>query len=131
MAGHVVQEAMWDERRQWIRKQRESGLSVAQSCRDRGSRLGNFHAWRLRTAELDAMSAPSSMATTETCSYRSFVKPTFLQVTNPSNVSLARQGTRVEVSLASGMIAQVPSSILAAIEAVIVSLNRLGAEGHA
>jgi hypothetical protein len=130
MAGRTVREAMWDERREWIRKQRESGMSVAQLCRDHGIHLGNFHAWRLRIAELDAMSEPKSEAITETRSHGPFAKPTFLQVTIPSNAAFARQETWVEVSIASGMIVRVPSSNLAAIEAVVSSLNRLGAEGR-
>jgi hypothetical protein len=36
MAGRPVREAMWDERQEWIRKQRESGLTVAQFCRQHG-----------------------------------------------------------------------------------------------
>ena len=131
MAGRTVRDAMWDERREWIRKQRESGLSVAQFCRDHGLHLGNFHAWRLRIAELDAISEHKSMAVTETRSHGPLAKPTFLQVTIPSNAAFARQETWVEVSLANGMIVRVPSSNLAAIEAVIASLNRLGSEGRA
>ena len=130
MAGRTVREAMWDERREWIRKQKESGLSVAQFCRDHGLHLGNFHAWRLRIAELDAMSEHKAEAIAETRSHGSSAKPTFLQVTIPSQAAFARQETWVEVSLASGMIVRVPSSNLAAIEAVIASLNRLGAEGR-
>jgi hypothetical protein len=56
MAGRTVREAMWDELREWILKQREIGLSIAQFCRDHGLHFGNFHAWRFRIAELDAMS---------------------------------------------------------------------------
>ncbi len=130
MAGRAVRGTMWDERREWIRKQRESGLSVAQFCRDHGLHLGNFHAWRLRIAELDAMSEHKAEAIAETRSHGSSAKPTFLQVTIPSQAAFARQETWVEVSLASGMIVRVPSSNLAAIEAVIASLNRLGAEGR-
>ena len=130
MAGRTVRGTMWDERREWIRKQKESGLSVAQFCRDHGLHLGNFHAWRLRIAELDAMSEHKAEAIAETRSHGSSAKPTFLQVTIPSQAAFARQETWVEVSLASGMIVRVPSSNLAAIEAVIASLNRLGAEGR-
>lgn len=79
MAGRTVRDEMWNERREWIRKQRESGLSVAQFCRDHGLHLGNFHAWRLRIAELDAMSEHKSMAVTEIRSHGSSAKPTFLQ----------------------------------------------------
>ena len=130
MAGRTVREAMWDERREWIRKQKESGLSVAQFCRDHGLHLGNFHAWRLRIAELDAMSEHKAEAIAETRSHGSSAKPTFLQVTIPSQAAFTPQETWVEVSLASGMIVRVPSSNLAAIEAVIAILNRLGAEGR-
>ena len=131
MAGRTVRDEMWNERREWIRKQRESGVSVAQFCRDHGLHLGNFHAWRLRIAELDAMSEHKSEAITDTRSGGSSAKPTFLQVTIPSNAAFARQETWVEVSIASGMIVRVPSSNLAAIEAVVSSLNRLGPEGRA
>lgn len=131
MAERTVREAMWDDRREWIRRQRESGLTVAQFCRDHGLHLGNFHAWRLRLAERDAMSKYESETIAETCSHRSLAKPTFLQVTIPSNTAFARQDTWVEVSLASGMVVRVPSSNVAAIEAVIARLKRLGAEERA
>ena len=42
MAGRV-EESVWDERREWIRRQRESGLPVARFCRDKAeqARLRN------------------------------------------------------------------------------------------
>jgi hypothetical protein len=76
------------------------------------------------------MSEPKSDTITETRSHGPLAKPTFLQVTIPSKVAFTPQETWVEVSLASGMIVRVPSSNLAAIEAVIASLNRLGSEGR-
>ena len=43
LAGRV-EESVWEERREWIGKQQESGLSVAQFCRDQSLREANFHA---------------------------------------------------------------------------------------
>ena len=75
MAGRTVRDEIWNERREWIRKQRESGLSVAQFCRDHGLHRGNFHAWRLRIAELDAMSEHKAEAIAVTRSQGSSAKP--------------------------------------------------------
>jgi len=74
MAGRTVREAMWGERREWIRKQRESGLSIAQFFRAQGLHRGSFHAWRLRIAELDAMLEHKSEAIAETRSHGSSAK---------------------------------------------------------
>ena len=60
MAKLPAREAIWDERREWSRKHRESEFLVAQFCRDHGLHLGSFHARRRRIAELDADTCESS-----------------------------------------------------------------------
>ncbi len=52
MAGRV-EESVWGERREWIRRHQESGLSAAQFCRDHSLHEGNFHSWRRRFAKVD------------------------------------------------------------------------------
>ena len=105
-------------------------MSVAQFCRDDGLHLGNFHAWRLRIAELDAKTCDSSAEVRQENGGGPSTKSTFVQLAIPANSSTFHQDTWIEVSLANGMVVRVSSSNLAAIETVIESLNRLGAEGH-
>ena len=114
-----VEESVWEERGEWIWKQQESGLSVAQFCRDNGLHEGNFHAWRLRFAKVRGRASVGAGKLTGT---RQTLQA-FVQL--PLPVAVASSGPSwIEVSLADGMVVRVPASNLAALEAVLSSLNR-------
>ncbi len=125
MAGRV-EESVWEERREWIRRQQESGLSVAQFCRDNSLHEGNFHAWRLRFAKVDGRADVGAGKLTGT---RRTLQA-FVQLPLPA-VAVASSGPSwIEVSLADGMVVRVPASNLAALEAVLSRLNRSGQESR-
>lgn len=117
MAGRV-EESVWAEREEWIRRQEESGLSVAQFCRENSLHVGNFHAWRLRFAKLRGQShVGTGKAVGRTL--QAFVQ---LPV---APVSAAGSGPSwIEVSLADGMVVRVPAANLVALEAVLDSVSR-------
>lgn len=118
MAGRVA-ESVWEERREWIRRQQESGLSVARFCRENSLHEGNFHAWRLRFAKA---SGQSHFDSGQRVSGRQTMQA-FVQLPLPP-AAVASSGSWIEVSLADGMVVRVPASNLAALEAVLSSLNR-------
>ena len=120
MAGRV-EESVWEERREWIRRQEESGLSVAQFCRENSLHEGNFHAWRLRFAKL---SGQSHMGAGKVAGGRQTLQA-FVQLPVPPVASVAGSGASwIEVSLADGMVVRVPASNLPALEAVLSGLSR-------
>jgi hypothetical protein len=124
MAGRV-EESVWEERREWIRRQRESGVSVARFCRDNGLHEGNFYSWRRRFA----MAGSGSVIAGDLPSGRRALQA-FVQLPLPT-VAVASSGPSwIEVSLADGMVVRVPASNLAALEAVLSSLNRSGQESR-
>jgi hypothetical protein len=127
MAGRV-EESVWAERREWICKQEESGLSVAQFCRDNSLHEGNFHAWRLRFAKL---SGQSQVGTGKAAGGRQALQA-FVQLPVPPLTRVAGSGppSWIEVSLADGMVVRVPASNLAALEAVLSSLGRVRQESR-
>lgn len=85
MAGRAAREVIWDKRREWIRKHREIGLSVAQFCRDHGLNLGNFHAWRLPIAEPYAKPCDSSAEVCLECGGGPYARSNFVQLAIPAN----------------------------------------------
>jgi transposase-like protein len=118
MTGRV-EGSVWEERQEWIRRQRESGLSVAQFCRDNGLHEGNFYSWRRRFAKADGASISADTLPSGRRALQAFV-----QMALPP-VAVASSGpTWIEVSLADGMVVRVPASNLVALEAVLSSLNR-------
>jgi len=120
MAGRV-EECVWAERQEWIRRQEASGLSVAQFCRDNNLHVGSFHSWRLRFAKL---SRQSQISTGKAPGVRQTLQA-FVQLPVPPVTAAAGSGPSwIEVSLADGMVVRVPSANLAALEAVLSSVSR-------
>lgn len=44
--GGRLDQSVWDERREWLQKQRDSGLTVAGFCRENGLSVASFNFWR-------------------------------------------------------------------------------------
>jgi len=123
MSGRI-EESVWEERRAWINKQQQSGLSVAHFCREHGLHARNFHAWRYRLGE---GSVGSLASTGQVGGGRK--RPAFVQLPLPTAaVPTAGSAAWVEVSLADGLVVRVPASNLAALQIVLNSLNRCGQE---
>lgn len=118
MAGRV-EESVWEERQEWIRRQRESGLSVAHFCRDNGLHEGNFYSWRRRFSRDGDASVIADKLPGGRRSLQAFV-----QLPMPTAVGASSGPTWIEVSVADGMVVRVPASNLPALEAVLSSLNR-------
>jgi len=118
MAGRVA-ESVWEERREWIRKQQASGLSVAQYCRDNGLLEANFHAWRHRLAKL---SGQSPRGAGKLAGGKQKLQA-FVQLPLPASALATSGASWIEVSLADGLVVRVPASNLAALETVLRSLN--------
>jgi hypothetical protein len=116
MAGRVDQ-SVWDERREWIRKQQASGLSMTQFCREHGLNLANFHSWRERFAKLDAQQANGSGKPTGGPAPRQ----AFVQLPLPTVA--VQSNSWIEISLADGIIVRLPASNLAALDLVLSRLN--------
>ncbi len=128
MAGRV-EDSVWSERQDWIRKQEESGLSVAQFCRDNGLHVGNFHAWRLRFAKLrDRSQIGSGQMVGSGRPLQAFLQLPMPQATATAPSNAAGSSSWIELSLADGMVVRVPASNLAALETVLKSLSRLRQE---
>jgi transposase len=112
MAGRV-EDSVWSERQDLIRKQEESGLSVAQFCRDNGLHVGNFHAWRLRFAKRrDRSQRGSGQLAGDRRPQQAFVQLPMPLVstaaTVPSNAAVG--SSWVELSIADGMVVRVPAT---------------------
>lgn len=128
MAGRV-EDSVWSERLDLIRKQEESGLSVAQFCRDNGVHVGNFHAWRLRFAkQRDRSQIGLSQLAGDRRPLQAFVQLPMPLVSTAAPVNAAVGSSWVELSLADGMVVRVPASNLTALEAVLKSLIRMRQE---
>ena len=131
MAGRV-EESVWGERREWIRRQQDSGLSVARFCRDNNLHEGNFHAWRLRFAKVSGQpQATKGKLAIGRQGLQAFVQLPLPPVASALSVGGASSGPAwIEVSLADGMVVRVPASNLAALEAVLSSLIRARQESQ-
>jgi transposase-like protein len=118
MAGRV-EESVWEERREWIRKQQQSGLSVAHFCRDNSLHEAKFYAWRHRLAKT---SAQSPLGAGKLSGGRQKLQA-FVQLPLPPVATTSAGPSWIELSLADGMVVRVPASNLAALETVLRSLN--------
>ena len=52
-----VNQALWDQWRRRIGRQRDSGLSIAEFCRQEGVAQAAFHSWRRKLGQLARCSA--------------------------------------------------------------------------
>jgi hypothetical protein len=107
-------------------------LSVAGFCREHGLNAGNFHAWRLRFAKLSGQS-PACATGGQLAGDAPQRNRAFVQLPLPQVAAAVSCGPSwIEVSLADGMVVRVPASNLAALDAVLSSLNRAReVSGHA
>jgi transposase-like protein len=119
MARRVV-ESVWDERREWVQRQQQSGLSVAKFCRDNGLQEGNFHAWRLRFAKATGQTQVAAGKLVR----RHQAQQAFVHLPLPqATMAVAAGISWIEISVADGMVVRLPAANLAALEMVLSRLN--------
>ena len=139
-----LNQALWDQWRQRVERQRESGLSIATFCRREGVSPASFHAWKrkLRTSvparrsrKAAAMQRPQTQRGTVTerpgrppspmRSATATRSANFLQLP----VLGARSSAWIELTLVDGTIVRVPQQNLAALHTVLRFLR--GADDEA
>jgi hypothetical protein len=152
-----VNQALWDQWRQRLKRQRESGLSIADFCRKENVSPHGFHAWRRKLGQAtsrrqsrsrrqvshNAVAARHSMRRRRVFPPRGSRGPgssaappqptSFLQLP----VTAVRPSPWIELTLADGTVLRLPQQNLAALIAVLRVLRgeRLelpeGEGGHA
>ena len=144
-----VNQAIWDQWRQRLKRQRESGLSIAEFCRRENTLPHQFHAWRrkLRQATAGRHASRETAAARHSPKRRGVVPrrrgpnllagpavPTgFLQLP----VTATRPSPWTELALADGTVVRLPQQNLAALIAVLRVLRgepfelAHGEQGHA
>ena len=124
--GRRIDNAVWDERRNWLERQASSGISAARFCRENGLVLSNFHAWKRKLnggAGGDWRLHSDAAIGTGDRSSRSFV-----QVPIPATTRVTSQASWVEVSSAGGIVVRVPSGDLPALRMVLGTLSQENAD---
>ena len=133
--GRRIDSAELEQRREWVRKQVESGLSAARFCRENALNPNCFHTWKRDLLETPSKAArtnskrttPKSVAIDSVAidsvaieSRDGSKQPSsFLQIP----VSIPSSPTWVEVSMADGIVVRVPAANLAALKLVLASLK--------
>jgi hypothetical protein len=120
--GSRIDQSIWDERREWLQKQRGSGLSVAGFCRENGLSVASFNFWRKKFNGAAVGDSKKNLARRSAA---------FIQVPLPTEALGGVKATWIEISLADGMIVRVPASNLAALKAVLGALSAGGESNHA
>jgi hypothetical protein len=125
-----LNQVLWDQWRQRIERQRESGLSIAEFCRRENISAHGFYVWRrnLReasrrreprgSAKWQRSRRPSAAVTSGRPPRRAFVGSTApLCPTNflPLPVAAAQPSPWIELALADGTILRLPQQNLAAL----------------
>lgn len=129
-----LNQALWDQWRQRVEWQRESGLSIAAFCRREGVSPASFHTWKrkLRTSaparwSRKAAAMQRSQEQRGTVTERPGRQPSpirSLTATHSANflqlpVLAARTSPWIELTLVDGTIVRVPQQNLAALHTVL------------
>jgi transposase-like protein len=130
-----VNQALWDQWRRRIERQRSSGLSIAEFCRREDVSQASFHTWK-RKLRNSRSAPPSSQETaTQQASHgrragasrrpaaRSSPPSPAAPTRSPSFLQLPVSGTRsspwIELTLVDGTVIRVPQQNLAALQTVL------------
>lgn len=133
--GRRVDSVLWEQRRELVKKQLESGLSAGQFCRDNSLNLNNFQAWKRRLKRSDQNGSQSKqsrvgkkalLASAETAAH-----PAFVQIPNAMASTTVPFAPWIEVSLAEGIVVRVPATNLAALRMVLSALKPASEVNHA
>jgi len=110
--GRRIDSAELELRREWVRKQVESGLSAARFCRENALNPNCFHTWKRDLLETPSKAARTNSKRTTSTSVAiesrdgSKQPSSFLQIP----VSIPSSPTWVEVSMADGIVVRVPAA---------------------
>jgi transposase-like protein len=130
-----VNQVLWDQWRQRIKRQRESGLSIAEFCHRENISSHGFYVWRRNLREAsrrrrepraDAKLQPSRRRSTAVTSRQLLRKASVGPVSRPCPtgflqlpVAAAPTTPWIELALADGTIVRLPQQNLAALIAVL------------
>ena len=114
-----VNPVLWNEWRQRLKRQRESGLSIAEFCGREDLSPQTFHAWRRKLGparqELGVAAGRKGQASSTASSHRTG----FVQLPLAS----APQSPWIELLLANGIVVRVPQQNITAVLAVLRELR--------
>ncbi len=133
--AHRVNQGLWDQWRQRIKRQRESGLSIAEFCRRENVSAHSFYVWRRNIREgahrrhkphADAKAKRSRRRGVAAMSRRTRCHPVVGPMTAscPTNflqipIAAAHTAPWIELAMADGTILRLPQQNLAALIAVL------------
>jgi len=126
MSGRI-DPAVWAERQEWIRKQLDSGFSVARFCREHGLHEGNFHAWKLKLSKDSQAADANRNGKVQRPDHSGLA---FVQLPRPVASSPNASNAWVEISKADGLIVRVPASNLIALQLVLSALRPVTEEAR-
>ena len=148
-----VNQALWDQWRQRMERQRESGLSIAEFCRREKVSPHTFHAWKrklrhgasVRRGSGEAAGARRSRNRRDLVTPRGGPRHAVAGPTVPTGspgfvelpLAAARPSPFIEVALAEGTVVRLPQQNLAALVTVLRALRgeslepSSGERGHA
>jgi hypothetical protein len=129
MTARKVNQVLWDEWRARVERQRESGLSIAEFCRQEKVSSHKFHVWKrkLRLAESgeprSVVAAKRSESRRESVTPRQGPRPTVAGPAVPNGspsflelpVTAVRPSPFIEVALADGTSIRLPQQNMAAL----------------
>jgi hypothetical protein len=121
-----VNQVLWEEWRQRIERQRESGLPIVAFCRKEGVSAVTFHTWKRKLlgqamdrSAADAVSARRRRQPSRGPAAATARGGNFLQLP----VLGARSGLWIELTLVDGTIVRIPQQNLAALQTVLAMLR--------
>ena len=126
MSGRI-DPAVWAERQELIRKQLDSGFSVARFCREHGLHVGNFHAWKLKLSKDSHVAEVNRNGAVQRPGHSGLA---FVQLPRPAASSTNASNAWVEISKADGLIVRVPASNLMALQLVLSALRPVTEEAR-
>jgi len=128
--GRRIDSTELEQRREWVRKQVESGLSAARFCRENTLNPNCFHTWKrgLLATQSKAARTNSKRTTPKSVAIESVAIKSRTGSKRPSSflqipASIPSSPTWVEVSMADGIVVRVPAANLAALKMVLSSLK--------
>lgn len=118
--GRRIDESVWDQRRELLRRQESSGVSAAQFCRENDVKLWNFHAWKRRLNGDVGLDLP--MQSEQKSERGDLRRRSFVQVPIQGLSEMNSGRSWIEVSSATGIVVRVPPNNLPALRLVLGTL---------
>ena len=110
-----VNSALWNEWRQRLKSQRESGLSITAFCRGENLSPHTFHAWRRKLRPARQVRGVATGRQGQASSTESPRSTGFLQLA----LAAGPQSPWIELALADGTVVRVPQQNITAVLAVL------------